>query len=83
MRIQELIQEIRAMWDEWDLRDGEKDDILEFDAFYNGFMAPYFGCYRLVDFTEVDYWTTGLFIVTFDNNAISFTSTVFLGPCFT
>ena len=34
------------MWDEWDLRDGEKDDILEFDAFYNGFMAPYFGCYR-------------------------------------
>ena len=23
-----------------------KDDQLEFDAFYNGFMAPYFGCYR-------------------------------------
>ena len=45
-RIQELIAEIRAMWDEWDLRDGQKDDELEFDAFYNGFMAPYFGCYR-------------------------------------
>ena len=44
--IQNLIKEIREMWDEWDLRDGERDDILEFDAFYNGFMAPYFGCYR-------------------------------------
>ena len=43
---QELIAEIRTMWDEWDLRDGQKDDRLEFDAFYNGFMAPYFGCYR-------------------------------------
>ena len=42
----ELIAEIRAMWDEWDLRDGKKDDQLEFDAFYNGFMGPYFGCYR-------------------------------------
>jgi len=43
---QELIAEVRAMWDEWDLRDGERDDKLEFDAFYNGFLAPYFGCYR-------------------------------------
>ncbi|KAJ7381110.1 hypothetical protein OS493_004708 [Desmophyllum pertusum] len=43
---QELIAEIRAMWDEWDLSDGKKDDKLEFDAFYNGFLAPYFGCYR-------------------------------------
>ena len=43
---QHLIEEIRAMWDEWDLRDGEIDDKLEFDAFYNGFLAPYFGCYR-------------------------------------
>ena len=41
-----LIDEIRAMWDEWDLRDGERDNKLEFDAFYNGFLAPYFGCYR-------------------------------------
>jgi len=46
LRIKELIEEIRAMWDEWDLSDGVKDDILDFDAFYNGFMAPYFGCYR-------------------------------------
>lgn len=37
------------MWDEWDLRDGEKDNFLEFDAFYNGFMAPYFGCYRCLE----------------------------------
>lgn len=43
---QQLIAEIRAMWDEWDLRDGEKDNKLEFDAFYNGFLGPYFGCYR-------------------------------------
>ena len=42
----ELIAEIRAMWDVRDLRDGKKDDQLEFDAFYNGFMGPYFGCYR-------------------------------------
>ena len=43
----ELIAQIRAMWDEWDLRDdGKTDDKLEFDAFYNGFMGPYFGCYR-------------------------------------
>ena len=43
----ELIAQIRAMWDEWDLRDdGKRDDKLEFDAFYNGFMGPYFGCYR-------------------------------------
>ena len=34
------------MWDEWDLRDGTIDDELDFFAFYNGFMAPYFGCYR-------------------------------------
>ena len=43
---QELIAEIRTMWDEWDLRDGQRDDKLEFDAFYNGFLGPYFGCYR-------------------------------------
>ncbi|XP_028397816.1 uncharacterized protein LOC114521550 [Dendronephthya gigantea] len=43
---QNLIAEIRESWDEWDIRDGEKDDQLEFNAFYNGFMAPYFGCYR-------------------------------------
>ena len=47
---QKLIDEIRAMWDEWDLREESKgDDELEFDSFYNGFMAPYFGCYRCDD----------------------------------
>eukprot|EP00794_Sanderia_malayensis_P011796 gene11796-13017_t len=46
VHIDELIAEIRAMWD---LRDGEKDDALEFDAFYFGFMAPYFGYYRCDD----------------------------------
>ena len=43
---QDLIAEIRTMWDEWDLRDGQRDDKLDFGAFYNGFLAPYFGCYR-------------------------------------
>ena len=42
----EMIDEIRKMWDEWDLKDDKQDDCLEFDAFYNGFMGPYFGCYR-------------------------------------
>ena len=44
---QEEPKKVHAMWDEWDLRDdGKRDDKLEFDAFYNGFMGPYFGCYR-------------------------------------
>ena len=44
--IRELITELRARWDEWDLlRDlRERDEMSEF--FYNDFMAPYFGCYR-------------------------------------
>ena len=43
----ELLDDVRKMWDEWDLRDEvQGDDKLEFDSFYNGFMAPYFGCYR-------------------------------------
>ena len=47
VRTQELLSEIRKMWDIWDLRDEvQGDDKLEFDSFYNGFMAPYFGCYR-------------------------------------
>ena len=44
---QHLITEIRKMWDEWDLREeSQQDDALEFDSFYNGFLAPYFSCYR-------------------------------------
>lgn len=44
-----LLGEIRAVWDEWDLRedvDQQNDECLGFYAFYNGFMAPYFGCYE-------------------------------------
>ena len=45
-----LIREVREEWDEWDLTEEQKnDDCLEFDSFYNGFMAPYFGCYRCED----------------------------------
>ena len=46
LHIKGLIQEIRERWDEWDIRDGTLDDYLDFNSFYNGFMAPYFGCYR-------------------------------------
>ena len=49
---QNLIDDIRKIWDEWDLKErGHQrgDDRLHFDSFYNGFMAPYFGCYRCDD----------------------------------
>ena len=42
-----LLAEIRSRWDIWDLKDKiQGDDMLEYDSFYNGFMAPYFSCYR-------------------------------------
>ncbi|WAR25886.1 hypothetical protein MAR_011590 [Mya arenaria] len=49
---QNLLAEIRARWDEWDLKEDEKDrgdNMLLFDSFYNAFMAPYFSCYRCND----------------------------------
>ena len=47
---QNLIQEVREMWDTWDVRDKvQGDDMLEYDSFYNRFMAPYFSCYRCND----------------------------------
>ena len=52
LRHQQLLQEVRAMWDTWDLREAvelQGDECLEFDSFYNGFMAPYFGCFRCDD----------------------------------
>jgi len=46
---QTLIKEIREEWDFWDSKDRvQKDDRLQFDNFYHGFMQPYFGCYRCV-----------------------------------
>jgi hypothetical protein len=45
-----IIADIRERWDTWDLKDEvQGDDMLEFDSFYNGFMAPYFACYRCSD----------------------------------
>ena len=47
-----LISEVRAIWDTWDAREAEEfqgDDMLNYDSFYNGFMAPYFACYRCWD----------------------------------
>merc|ERR1712048_308197 len=43
---QALIAEVRRIWDFYDMSDGKKDDKLNFDGFYDGFMAPHFGCYR-------------------------------------
>jgi len=45
-----LLAEIRETWDKWDMRDDAQDDnMLQFDSFYDGFMAPYFSCYRCND----------------------------------
>ena len=47
---EKLIGEVREIWDTWDLRDEvQGDNCLQFDSFYNGFMIPYFGCYRCED----------------------------------
>lgn len=47
---QAIIAEIRKEWDKWDVLEEKKgDDCLQFDSFYHGFMAPYFGCYRCLD----------------------------------
>ena len=49
---EKLIAEVREIWDTWDAREAEEfrgDDMLRYDSFYNGFMAPYFGCYRCWD----------------------------------
>ena len=46
----QLISDVRKMWDEWDSREEEVgDERLQYDSFYNGFMAPYFACYRCDD----------------------------------
>ena len=60
-----LIEEVRAMWDEWDLKEEVKgDDCLEFHSFYNGFMAPYFGCFRCEDTIK------GLQAIDMDNDGL-------------
>ena len=47
---EKLISEVRVIWDTWDLQDEvQGDDALQFDSFYNGFMSPYFGCFRCED----------------------------------
>jgi len=50
-----LIRQAREKWDLFDCRESEEkqcDGCLEFDSFYNGFMAPYFGCYHCTDTHE-------------------------------
>ncbi|KAJ8051178.1 hypothetical protein HOLleu_04643 [Holothuria leucospilota] len=46
----DMLAKVRKIWDEWDLRDEvQGDEMLQFDTFYDGFMAPYFSCYRCND----------------------------------
>ena len=50
LHAQHLIKEVRSMWNEWDIEeDKPNDDQLMFRSFYNGFMAPYFGCFMCAD----------------------------------
>ena len=45
-----LLNGVREIWNTWDSREIEQgDDRLQYDSFYNGFMAPYFSCYRCDD----------------------------------
>ena len=49
---QRHIQDIRDIWDEWDIQEGDSfqgNDKLNYESFYNGFMAPYFGCFSCED----------------------------------
>ena len=66
----ELLSEVRNIWDTWDLQESvelQGDDCLEFDSFYNGFMAPYFGCFRCDDTRK------GLLAIDMDNDWNEFT----------
>ena len=49
LNIDRLIAEVKERWDFYDSKDGDEDDSVEFHHFYEGFMAPYFGCYRCED----------------------------------
>ena len=46
---QTLINAVHAIWDEWNLNPEAEGGFLKFEAFYNGFMAPYFGCFSCED----------------------------------
>ena len=60
-----LIKEVHQRWDTWDLKDAvQGDDALQFDSFYNGFMAPYFGCFKC------DETKAGLNALDMDNNGL-------------
>ena len=45
-----LLDSVREIWDIWDSQEvKQNDDHIQYDSFYNGFMAPYFSCYRCDD----------------------------------
>ena len=49
--IDHLIAEIKSEWDVWNVNSKAEDaeDEMTFNSFYEGFMSPYFGCYRCED----------------------------------
>lgn len=59
---QNLIREVRKIWDAWDIVEEERDDCLEFYSFYCGFMSPYFGRY------ECDVLRKGLQVLDMNEN---------------
>lgn len=47
---QDILKNVRKIWNIWDDQEASQDDnCLEFDSFYSGFMAPYFGSFRSDD----------------------------------
>lgn len=52
LRHQNIINEVKATWDHWDSTEdvnGRGDNCLDFESFYNGFMAHYFSCFTCAD----------------------------------
>ena len=42
-----LVGDVRKLWDSWNQNGrNSHEDHLPYDSFYNGFLSPYFSCYR-------------------------------------
>lgn len=56
-----IIEEMHELWNFWDFAElQQRDGCLQFDSFYNGFMAPYFDCYRC---STMDSWLRTLAVI--------------------
>ena len=48
-----LIAKVRDIWNEMTLKEGNhKENQMEFQSFYNGFMTPYFDCFKCDETTK-------------------------------